>query len=108
MAERFVILFIALIFRSLDMSGQTQKKELRVAPGPPATFNAQVFRNTSPGGGLPSALAPDQAVRHFGLICRKEWALEKNTGIPFRFRLGSLEYTDRLEGKIKSPSVSHQ
>ena len=39
--------------------------------------------------------------RDWGIICQKEWKLEKTTGIPFRFRLGSLEYVDRLEGKAR-------
>jgi hypothetical protein len=37
--------------------------------------------------------------RQLGLMCRMEWALEKNTRIPLRFRLGSLEYCNWLEGK---------
>lgn len=37
-----------------------------------------------------------------GFICQQEWKLEKKTGLPFRFRLGTLEYTNRLEGKNKS------
>jgi hypothetical protein len=32
-------------------------------------------------------------------MCRKEWALEKKTGIPLKFRLGSVEEVNKLEGK---------
>ena len=42
---------------------------------------------------------PDYYTRHFGFFCRKELQLEKITTVPFRFRLGNLDYVNRLEGK---------
>jgi hypothetical protein len=34
-----------------------------------------------------------------GFFCKREWELEKTTHIAFRFRLGSLDYCNVLEGK---------
>jgi hypothetical protein len=36
-----------------------------------------------------------------GFFCKQEIKLEKLTKIPFRFRLGSVEECDKLEGKDK-------
>ena len=36
---------------------------------------------------------------NMGMICKKEWAFEKSTGLPLKFRLGSIDYTNYLEQK---------
>ncbi len=41
----------------------------------------------------------DFYVQHLGFMCKTEYKLEKATHIPFRFRLGSLQYCNYLEGK---------
>jgi hypothetical protein len=48
---------------------------------------------------IKNIVAPDYYTQHFGFFCQKESAFEKTTKIPLRFRLGSLEYCNKLEGK---------
>ncbi len=46
-------------------------------------------------------LSPAFYSMQLGFFCKQEIKFDKLTKIPFRFRLGSVEECDRLEGKAK-------
>lgn len=57
------------------------------------------FQQSNQASLLNPLILPDYYTRNFGFFCLKEWQFEKTTKIPLRFRLGSLEYCNKLEGK---------
>ncbi|MDF2191134.1 hypothetical protein [Paraflavitalea sp. CAU 1676] len=47
----------------------------------------------------PAGIRDDHYTKHFGFFCRQELQFEKASGLPLRFRLGSVKDCDYLEGK---------
>jgi hypothetical protein len=46
-------------------------------------------------------IQPDYYTKQLGFFCKKEWQLEKAVKVPFKFRVGTVQYCDWMEGKIK-------
>jgi hypothetical protein len=65
---------------------------------PPQPYYTPGSTGSLPGASV-SSLADDYYSCHFGFFCKKELEFEKTTHIPLRFRLGSLEQCNALEGK---------
>jgi len=66
-------------------------------PGQTGDQVSSFAQRPSPAPATP--LEMDYYTRHFGFFCKQELQLEKAVHIPLRFRLGSLDECNRLEGK---------
>ncbi len=50
-------------------------------------------------------ISPSLYADALGFVCKQEWQLEKITTVPFRFRLGSLDYVNYLEQKPNAVKI---
>ena len=69
---------------------------------PPPALNEVMLSNTDSKEQLPPSLNALKYEPHLAFFCRVEVKIDKAVGTPFRFRLGSVDYVDYLEGKRSS------
>jgi hypothetical protein len=93
MYQKRFILFFCMIFVEITAFSQfSPKKPLYISTVSNAGF--PMDKGVS-GNILPHCFYLSQ----LGFFCKKEWKFESTTKIPLRFRIGSVQYCDWLEGK---------
>lgn len=96
---RLGLLFCVIIF---VYAGKAQVKEsqlLKVFAPDTILHPSTMAKDTTVRRTLPAFLPVNFYSTHLGAACKLEWQMEKQTRIPLRFRLGSKDQVDYLEGK---------
>lgn len=86
-------IFCAHILHAQNVTDSSkQKKQIPV----------QFYKNTYfSNATLPNYIPGNYYAKQLPFFCTKELQVQKLTGFPIKFRLGSVEYCDKLEGKNK-------
>jgi hypothetical protein len=100
MKQKAIFLFFCMIFAANIVAAQQNQHPVRVS----AQYSLyKSFYNLSP---FPhnNVLPANFYCSRLGFFCRQEIRFEAATRIPFKFRLGSVQYCDWMEGKYHTAS----
>ncbi len=87
-----------ILLKSTSISGKNIIPSPLIEGARPTAFRPQYMPHITP---TPTyhTLSPDYYTKYLGFFCRVELQVEKKINIPLRFRVGSLDYLNKLEGK---------
>lgn len=98
---------ILLMLFFMSMLAAKGQKKLSVGPLYPLqkkmTSSSIPVRPATVAVFAPKAVVPvgprDYYDQQFGYFCKKEWRFEQHTKVPLKFRLGTYQEAQRIEGK---------
>ena len=97
----FISLILVFSMKEITLAQSQFKQNSHFINPNPFSLKGQIKFSPNYLNVFPLRLAPNQYFSNWSLFCEAEYRFEKNTGLPLRFRLGSLDYVNGLEGKGK-------
>lgn len=95
--KTFIALTVKLLFAVTVLQAQTTPDSIKqLKPNFLASVNKIVFVKQLP---MQSSLPGSYYAKQLPFFCSRELKMEKAVGVPVKFRLGTVEYCDKLEGK---------
>jgi len=87
-----------ILLKSTSINGKSINPSPLTEGDRHSTFRPQYMPHMTPTLTY-HTLSPDYYTKCLGFFCRVELQVEKKINIPLRFRVGSLDYLNKLEGK---------
>ena len=97
-----------MVFGQIDLKNKAVRHSI-VLPTHQLTYPLLTAKNTSQQSVLITGRTnlPKNLHESTAFFCRIEDAIAKNNGVNFKFRLGSVDYVDAMEGKGYFQAVSY-